>query len=197
MRRLALSAFAACGLGLLTACGSSGGYGFSGTSGNNSIDYVVFTGNSAQTNDFFVTPGGTAPLQINAVGQKGTGPAAVNVPDAAFTWAGRFVNPATDPPSVASYTVGPSPSAAKPCPTQRAGTGGTPAVPIYQQTPSNVGPQATVQGFSVLPAGQPARTVYVAAVPGVTPPYCLVIVATHVGDGVVGTKTVLVTSGVP
>lgn len=194
MRRLALSVFTACGLALLTACGSSGGYGFSSTSGNGSIDSVAFTNGSGQANDFFVTGlGGSAPLQINALGQKGSGPTALIVPDTVFTWAGRFVNPAVDQPPVSTYVVGPVPGAAKPCPALP--VGGTPPVPIYQQNPANLVPP--YPGYSALPPTQAAATVYVGAVPGVTPPYCLVIQATHVGDGVIGAKTVLVTNGTP
>ena len=204
MRRLALSVFTACGLALLTACGSSGGYGFGTTSGNSSIDNVVFTNGSAQTNDFFVTFGGQAPLEINAIGQKGSGPFATIVPDSSFTWSGRFVDPATDPASVASYTIGSVPNASKPCPKVPATT---PAVTIFQQNPANlsVPPYA---GYSPLPSGQPASTVFVGTVGTFTattppvfvpvpPPYCLVIVAKHVGDGVIGSKTVLVTAGQP
>jgi hypothetical protein len=193
MRRLALSVFAVCGLALFTACGSSGGYGFASTSGNGSIDAVVFTTDSAQTNDFFVTADGTAPLQINAVGQKGSGPFATVVADAAFTWAGRFVN-ANDSFATASYLTGPAPAAAKACPDPNKVVGGTPPVPILQQDQNN---PLGVPLFVSLPAAQAARTVYIGAVKGVTPPYCLVIVATHVGDGVLGSKTVLVTAGVP
>ena len=193
MRRLALSVLTACGLALFTACGSTGGYGFASTSGNSSIDNIVFTNGSAQTNDFFVTAGGTSPLQINAVGQKGSGPFAIIVPDAAFTWAGRFVN-TSDSFATASYVTGPAPNAAKACPDPTKVLGGTPPVPILQQDQNN---PLAVPLFVPLAAGQPARTVYIGAVKGVTPPYCLVIVATHVGDGVLGSKTVLVTNGVP
>jgi hypothetical protein len=185
MRRFALSVLTACGLALLTACGSGGGYGFStGTNSNQSIDSVVFSTSSNQTNDFFVTPGGTSPLQVNAVGQKGSGPTALVVPDATFTWAARFVN-ASDPPNVASYLIGPAPGARKPCP---AYAGPTPAVPILQQNLSSP------TGFAPLPSGQAANTVYIGAVPGATPPYCLVLQATHLGDGVQGAVTVVVSS---
>ncbi len=209
MRRLALSVFTACGLALLTACGSSGGYGFATTSGNSSIDNVVFTNGSAQSNNFFVTLGGEAPLQISALGQKGSGPFATVVPDATFTWSGRFVDPSIDSASVASYTTGAVPNASKPCPKVPATT---PAVTIFQQDPTNLS-KPPYAGYSPLPAGQPASTVFVGTVGTFTtslPPvfvpvlpatgatgYCVVIVAKHVGDGVIGTKTVLVTTGQP
>lgn len=200
MRRFALSVITACGFAALTACGSSGGYGFSTSSGNGSIDSVAFTNGSAQTNDFFVTGiGGTAPLEINALGIKGSGPTSVVVPDSTFTWAGRFVGP-NDPFSVASYEVGPTPGAAHACPTPP-NNGATPPVyttppvPIYQQNPASL--SGLYPGYSAMPAGQQAQTVFVGAVAGVAPPYCLVIVATHVGDGVIGSKTVLVTNGTP
>ncbi len=194
MRRLAFAVLTACGFALLTACGSSGGSGFSSTNGNGSIDSIAFTNGSGQVNDFFVTGlGGTAPLQINAIGQKGSGPLAVVVPDAVFTWAGRFVDPTVDTASVASYSVGPAPGTTKPCP--KLPVGGTPAIVVYQQSPSTF--SGLYPGFAALPAAQAAATVYVGAVAGVTPPYCLVILATHVGDGALGSKTVLVTNGTP
>ncbi len=196
MRRLALSVVTACGLALLTACGSSGGYGFSSSSGSNTVDSISFSNGSAQTNDFFVTPGGTKPLEIDALGQKGTGPAALVVPDAVFTWAGRFVNTATDSASVASYGVGPT-GTTKPCPKY---TGPTPAVPILIQNTAST----SVQGYptySVLPAGQASATVFVGSIynagVSIPPPYCLVIQATHVGDGRIGSVTALVTNGTP
>ncbi|GAC1620653.1 MAG: hypothetical protein NVS4B5_12520 [Vulcanimicrobiaceae bacterium] len=201
MRRLALTVVAACGLASLAACGSSGGYGFSSGTGVAPIDTIVFSNGSAQANNFFVTglgPGGvgTAPLQLSALGQRGTGPAAVVVPDQVFTWAGRFVA-ASDTPTTASYQVGAT-GVRKPCPPLPAsGTpvGGTPTVPIYQQdTTSRVPPYLS---YAPLPATQAAATVFVGAVPLVTPPYCLVIVATHPGDNVAGTQTVLVTNGNP
>lgn len=206
MRRLALSVFTVCGLALLTACGTTGGTGFSSNGGNGSIDSVLFTNNSAQTNDFFVQgTGAVAPLQITAIGQKGSGTTALQVPDATFTWAGRFVDPTTDLAANSTYTVGPAPSGSRNCPKLPAG--GTPPVVILQQnppvqpTPVPAGqptPVPTVApAYIPLPATQPSNTVFISAVAGVTPPYCLLIVASHVGDGTIGTKVVLVTNGVP
>lgn len=193
MRRFALSAAAVCGLALLTACGSGGGYGFS-SGGNGSIESVAFTsGLSGQANNFFVAPGGVAPLEVDAIAQKGSGPTALVVPDATFTWGARFVDPAVDG-DLATYQTGPVPNAPKRCgaPSQ------TPAIPIYKQnTASVVGPYA---GYSALPAGQASKTVFIGSVPGVTPAtsgnasYCIVLVATHVGDGVQGSKVIVVSN---
>ncbi len=195
MRRLALSVVTACGLALLTACGSSGGYGFSSSNGSNTVDSIAFSNGSAQANDFFVTPGGSAPLMIAALGYKGTGQAALVVPDAFFTWAGRFVNTATDNATVASYGVGPT-GTTKPCPKF---TGPTPAVPILLQNPASAVPG--YPGYSALPAGQASKEVFVGAVfnagVAIPPPYCLVIDAKPVGGGNVGSVTVIVTNGTP
>ena len=195
MRRLALSVFTACGLALLTACGSGGGYGFS-TSGNStgSVDQVILSAaKNGQANDFFVAPGGTAPLQVDAIGQKGSGPFAVVVPDATFTWSARFINPATDG-ALAIYQVGPAPATPKVC----GAPSSTPAVPILQQSLTSIAPP--YPGFAPLPNTQAARTVYVGAVPGVTPAtpnnptYCLVLNATHVSGGEIGSHVIVVSN---
>ncbi len=191
MRRLALSVFTACGLGLLTACGSGGGYGFSSSgNANGSIDQIVFSAaKNAQTNDFIVAPGGTAPLEVDALGEKGSGPFAVVVPDATFTWAARFVDPAVDSFRVASYLVAAAPGPARPCPKKPSTT---PAIPILQQSLPGVYTTA-------LTASQAARTVFIAAPPGMAAAdnaagYCIVLVAKHVGDGVIGSKTILISN---
>lgn len=198
MRRLALSVFTACGLALLTACGSSGGYGFS-TSGNStgSVDQVILSaGKNGQTNDFFVAPGGTAPLQIDAIGQKGSGPAALIVPDTTFTWAARYVT-ASDPASLTQYQVGPAPASPKSCGIPS----GTPAVTVYQSVIQNGLPHTIP-----LPPSQSARTVFIVPDPTVTfvakdksgaalpSNYCLVVQATHTGDGVIGAHVVVVSN---
>lgn len=190
MRRPALSVLTACGFALLTACGSGGGYGFSG-SGNSkgSIDYVILTaGRNAQTNDFIVAPNGSAPLEVDALGEKGSGPFATVVPDATFTWSARFVDPATDTARVASYNVGPT-ALARPCPKKPSAT---PSIPILQQTPSGL-----VNGQ--LGPSQAARTVFIGAPPNMAAAdtaagYCILLQATHVGDSVIGGVTVLVSN---
>ncbi|GAC1302478.1 MAG: hypothetical protein NVSMB19_11790 [Vulcanimicrobiaceae bacterium] len=192
MRRLALSVFTVCGLALLSACGSGGGYGFSTSdNANGSIDQVVFTaGRNAQANSFIVSPTGNTPLEVDAIGQKGTGPFAVVVPDATFTWAARFVDPTKDNPPVSNYTVGPNASS-KPCPKKPSTT---PAIPILQQTLPGVYPVS-----AALTPSQAARTVFIAAPAGMSAAdnatgYCIVLQATHVGDGKVGAATVLVSN---
>lgn len=196
MRRFALSAAAVCGLALVTACGSGGGYGFSsGGSSNGSIDSVVFTaGANAQANDFFVAPSGTAPLEVDAIGEKGSGPTALVVPNTTFTWAARFVDPATDSPSIVTYQTGTAPNVPKFC----GAASSTPAIPIYQRKIGSA--LAPYPGYVALPAAQAASTVYVGAVPGVSPAtkgnstYCIVLQATHVGDGVIGAKVIVVSN---
>jgi hypothetical protein len=183
MRRLAFSGSAACGLALLTAC--SGGTGF----GNNgsSLSAIVFSSGSGQVNDFFVVPGGTAPVRISAIGVKGT-PGSDYVYGQTFAWTARFVNPTTDPASIATYVTGTAPSTFKTCaapPTVQ------PPVPILVQGPlSDV--TSGFSGYAPLAPTATAATVYAAAVPGVAAPYCLVLTAVHPGDGTTGTVTVVV-----
>lgn len=193
MRRLALSVVTGFGLALLTACGSGGGYGFS-TSGNanGSIDQVVFTsGKNAQADNFLVAPpnGVTQPplLQVDAIGEKGSGPLAIVVPDSTFVWGARFVDPATDPAQVASYHVTAA-GTNKPCPKKPSVT---PAIPILIA--------ATGGQFTPLAAGQAARTVFIGGPSGMAPAdnatgYCIVLNAKHLGDGVQGSVTVLVSN---
>ncbi len=191
MRRLALSVFTACGFALLTACDSGGGYGFStGGNGNGSINQVVFfAGLNGQTNSFFLTPGGTSPLEVSAVGESGSGPFALVVPDATFTWAARFVDPASlADASIATYQVGTT-GVTKPCP-KRPST--TPAIPLYQETPPGI-------YSAILPPSQAAKQVFVRAPDGMAAAdtaagYCILLVAKHVGDGTLGTKTIIVSN---
>jgi hypothetical protein len=183
MRRLALSLVSACGLALLSAC--SGGTGF----GNNgsSLSAIVFSNGSAQVANFFVAPGGTSPLRVAAVGVEST-PGSDLVYGQTFLWAARFVNPLTDPASIATYTTGVSPSTFKTC---AAPPKVEPPVPILVPAPySDV--TSGFAGYTALGPTQPVSTVYVAAVPGVAAPYCLVLTATHPADGTVGTVTVVV-----
>lgn len=198
MRRFALSIAAACGLALLTACGSGGGYGFSsGGSSNGSIDSVVFTaGANGQASDFFAAlTGAVKPLEVDAIGEKGSGPTVLVVPNSTFTWSARFVDPSTDSASLYTYQTGTAPSVPKFCGKPSITTV---AIPIYQQNSASLA--TPFPGYAPLPATQAASTVFVGAVPGVDPgttgnsTYCLLLVATHVGDGVVGTKVVVVSN---
>jgi hypothetical protein len=187
MRRLALSILTACGLAFVTAC--SGGSGFSGSSSSDvPTGVVLYAGEVGQTVGFEVVPAGTSPLLVSAVGYKGGAIDPNVVVDSTFTWAARYVNPLTDPPSVATYTVGTAPSSFKSCPAVPAIT---PAVPILQYGGS--GTESTLYpGFTIMPASQSATQVYLGSVPGVTAPYCLVIQATSVNGGVIGAHTVIV-----
>lgn len=192
MRRLVISVATACGLALLTAC-SGGGYGFStGGNANGSIDQIVFSaGTNAQADSFLVVPQTalvpTAYLEVSALGQKGSGVSAVVVPDATFTWGARFVDPATDPLSVASYQVGTN-GTKKPCPKKPSTT---PAIPIYIK--------GTNLQYTALAPGQSARVVEVPGPAGMSAldnatGFCIVLNATHLGDGVQGSQTILVSN---
>jgi hypothetical protein len=148
----------------------------------------MYAGASGQVNDFEVAPGGYSPLLISAVAYYGGTNNPNIVPNATFTWAGRFVNPLTDPTSISTYKVGPAPSGFKSCPAKPAVT---PAVPILQQGGSGVA-STLYPGFTIMTAAQTATEVFVGPVPGVTAPYCLLIQATSVPSGVIGAHTVIV-----
>jgi hypothetical protein len=189
MRRLAISVCTVVGLALLSAC--SGGTGFGNGTGSSKLTSVVFsTGSSGEVSDFFLAPGAISPLQISATGENGTGPSAEIVYGQSFIWTARFVNPKTDPPSIATYTTGTVPSTFKACPSPPAVQ---PAVPIL--IPGTVaGVSSGYVGYTPLPASQAASTVYVGSVPGAAAPYCLVLTAIHQSDGVSGTVTVVVSN---
>jgi hypothetical protein len=181
MRRLALSVLTACGLALLTAC--SAGTGLSTSGNGNNPTFVEFTNGSGQANDFTVSAAGVSQygpplLQINALAAKTNGPATIFLPDRAFLWAARFVNPATDPPSVAQVLAGPVPNGFTACPAKPAAT---PAVPLLWVPPGSFTP--------ALVSGNEPATIYVAIPAGPTPPYCLAIQATDVQSGVIGSVT--------
>ena len=186
--RLALSMLTACGLAaLLAGCGS----GFAGGNVTTVPSVVVLTeGPSGNTNDFFVAPGGDAPLGVSAIAYTGGGVNPAIVPDELFTWAARYVNPLTDPPSIATYTVGPTPNGFKTCPAMPTFL---PPVPILQQHGTGT-PSTLYAGYTVMPANQAAVQVFIGAVPGVTAPYCLVIQATSVTGAVIGAHNVVVSS---
>jgi hypothetical protein len=185
MRRLALSVLTACGLALLSACSGGTGLGNSGTS----ISNVVFMNGSSQVNDFFVAPGGIAPISVDAVGVTGTGSLQDIVYGQSFTWTARFINPKTDPPSIATYTTGVAPATFKTCGTPAS----TPPVSLLEKAAASSSAYG-YPGYGLLPATQSAASVYVGAVPGVSAPYCLLITAIHPGDNVSGTVTVVVSS---
>jgi hypothetical protein len=181
------------GFGLLTGCGA--GSGFSSGSSNGSITGVAFTNGSGQADNFFVTPGGLAPLQVNAVGFNGSGPTPQYVPGVTFTWGARYVDPTLDPPSVADYAVGSSsgsqPTSFKVCPAKPAVLL---AIPILV---SGGGGTASTEypGYSVLGANQPASSVYVGTVPDQTAKaYCIRLEATPTTGGSNGGVTVVVSS---
>jgi len=192
MRRLALNALTACALAFLSAC--SGGTGFGNT--GSTIDSIVFSNGSGQVNDFFVAPGGNAPVAISGIGVQGSSTRNI-VFGQTFTWRARLVNPLVDPASIATYTTGVSPATFKTCgqpsATVLAAALTTPPTIVLTPAAGSVHTNGYA-GYAALPATQLASTVYVGAVPGVPAPYCLLVTATHPSDGVVGTVTVVVSS---
>jgi hypothetical protein len=186
MRRLALPILTICGLALLTSCSGGSGLAF-GSSTTSPTVVVLYAGTNGQTNDFFLAPGGSAPLAVSAVGYTGSGVSPNYVVDATFTWAARYVNPLTDPPNVSTVTVGPAPNGFKTCPAIPAST---PPVPILVQ--GGTGAASAFAGYTLLPATTAATQVFLEAVPTVAAPYCLVIDATSVNGGVVGSHTVYI-----
>jgi hypothetical protein len=202
-------------MALLSAC-SSGGYAFS-SSGAHNIDRIVFTNGSGQTNDFFVAPLGSTPLQVNAVAYKGSGQFSNVVPDATFTWSAAFA------PAGTTYSKGGSPSGAGECGAPAAiipqyytilTQATVPGPPVPEPSggvaipPSGGDASPQYSGYNLLPSSQSATTVYVGPpldptkIPAVVPEgfatgstsYCLFLVATHVGDGVQGSVTVVVSN---
>ncbi len=215
MRRLSLTLIASCGVALLSAC-ASGGYAFNGTNGGGNIDSVVFTNGSGQVNDFYVSPNGNTPIQVNAVGFRGTGQGALVVPDATFTWAAAFAKPGTP------YFKGPSPSGNGECGTpaqtppqyytiliQGAGSGPVPDASGGMGVPPSGGQTSPMYpGYELINNFQATPTVYVSppldptklpvVVPvgyeGTSTNYCVRLVATHIGDGRQGSINVVVSN---
>jgi hypothetical protein len=170
MRRLSLTLIASCGIALLSAC-NGGGYAFTGTNSANTVDSVAWYNGSGQVNDFFVSPNGSSPIEINAVAQKGTGSQTQVVPDVKFTWEVGFA------PVGTTYLKSASPSGV--------GTCGTPANPnvafyysLLYQDAATTGPvpspsadmgvppvpgQASPQypGYGILATQQAASTIFV------------------------------------
>jgi hypothetical protein len=208
MRRLSLTLIASCGIAMLTAC--SGGFAFNGANGNGNITTIVFTNGSGQTNDFFVAPTGNTPLQVNAIAYKGTGSGSTVVPDAEFTWAASFSKPGT------TYTKGPSPSGSSTCGTpgqivpqyytilvQGPGSGPVPSPSSGQGVAPAAGEDSpNYLGYSLIAPFQATSTVFISPpldptkLPEIVPisgtNYCLQLDATHVGDGVKGSVTIVV-----
>jgi len=114
MRRLALSLVALCGLTLLAAC--SGGTDLSGSnSSSTSIGRITFTNGSAQADDFFVSPTGNAPIEINGIAYE-TQFSNLIVPNVQFTWSAVYA------PAGTPYPRGPAPNGNGTCGTPAATT---------------------------------------------------------------------------
>jgi len=185
MRRLALSVLAAFGLTSLVACGT----GFTGGTSTESAAVVEFMNGSGQLNTFSVSPTGSVPLEVNGLATSAAGDI---IPSQTFTWAARFVNPLTDPLSIASYPTGNppnQPTSFKLCPSIPTTT---PAIPILQQGGSGT-PAAQYPGFTDLESTQAQPTIFIGAVPGVSAAsYCILLQATDVANGRIGSVTVFI-----
>lgn len=100
MRRIALTLVLACGASVLAAC--SGGTGLSSGS-SSSIAQITFTNGSAQADDFFVSPTGNAPLELNGIAYQ-SGFNHLIVPGVQFTWSATYA------PVGTPYLRGPQPN---------------------------------------------------------------------------------------
>ena len=196
MRRLVLSLAVACASAVLSACAGSGGYVFNGTNGGK-IDHVVFSAGNASPGIFKLAPIAGAVLPIVAIGTKGSQNAVV--PDQTFVWSASIASGGQPYGNSVSGVSGT-------CPTPVAGTiinQDAVTSPLALRFPSAGGaligststgsPNPTTSLDPYDPARQ-SDTVIVVPVAGQAPPYCLTVAAKHLGDGVLGTVTVLVSN---
>jgi hypothetical protein len=217
MRRLTLALIAMCSIPVLSSCGS-GGYAFQGSGGK--ITSIKFFSSSGQVNDYFLSPSGTAPLTISAQGYNGTGTFSNVVPDTTFTWAVSYA-PADTTFSIGASPNGTGVCGApsnlaplyytllEPATTSGAGAAVPTPDPVLGPIPPTGGDRSPqFSGYNILSSTQAATSVYVAppidptkipAIVPITPAgtatnYCLFVVATHVGDGVQGSVTVVVSN---
>jgi hypothetical protein len=177
-------------------CGG-GGYGFQSNNNAGSIDGIVFSNGSGQTNVFAVSPtgpsagpGAPGPLiQINATGVRGS--LKTLVPDTSFTWDAAF-----NLDTAVMYTsnaAGLKKQCGLPVPT----SGITlPDISPFSSTPV-LYYQAPGGGYAPLAPDQIVSTVYVTPPIGVTDAvgytnYCIIVTA--VGDGATATLPVVVTN---
>ena len=187
MRGFVLS-LAVVGTVATTACGSSGGTGFSsGASSPSSVDQIVISSQTGQANFFFLAPGGTnVPIALTAVAQNGGGVTALAANTSGFTWNARVVDPTTDPAAYWQYTTTTVPN-------------GT-----VRSCPSISSPPPAGISFANLPLersdGTPLRSgtkttaVKYAATPGLAPPYCVLVTATYGAGAGFGAVTIVVAS---
>jgi len=176
MRRLVLSLLATSSLALLTACGQ-GGTAFGGGSSGNASSIVFSTGGT--TGVFSVRAG--FPIVMSATAVAGIENVVTTNQSFAFSWG--FA------PSGTLYNNG-SVSGAQQSACAAPPVGFTvPQVSILSNAGSNfvtVTPPGTVAGYG---AGTTLGGSATAAAP-----YCVVLIATHQGDGVKGRAVILVTT---
>ncbi len=222
--RLALRLLAACSIALLAACSGSGGYGFNGatTTGNsNNIQSIQFygTGNAEGVFKLLSPPGYSitntsvaTPISVTATGYTGGGTVAVIVPDTVYTWSIGYTyapttyqgtgagavstcpaKPAAPLPGLSSLGVVTPIGSAAPStfdilqlPTNVSGNGGTGTGVAYGST--------SFSSYAAVSPNAATQTIYVDPVPGAAAPYCLLLVATHTGDGKQGTQVIYVTT---
>jgi len=196
MRRLVLSLAAVCASAMLSACAGSGGYVFNNTNGGK-IDRVIFSAGNAAPGIFKLAPNAGAFLPIVAVGGKGSQNSIV--PDQTFVWSASI--------APAGLTYGNAVNGATgTCPAPVAGTiisQGAVTSPLALRFPAANGAYtgSTATGgvnpttnFDPYDPARQSDTVIVVPVAGQLPPYCLVVQATHSGDGVFGTQVVFVSN---
>jgi hypothetical protein len=171
MRRLLLSLLAASSLALLTACGQ-GGTAFGGGSSGNATS-VVFTTGQGTSGVFFVRAG--FPIIMSATAVAGTENVVTTNQNFAFSWGFAPAGTLYNNGSVSGATQ--SACAAPP--------GG------YTGTPANILSDAGANFVTVTPPGSVLG--YGAGTTGSTP-YCIVLIATHQGDGIKGRAVILVTT---
>jgi hypothetical protein len=143
-----------------------------------------------------VSPTGTTPLEVNAIGVNGSGPNPQYAPDATFTWGARYIDPTVDPANIASYltgsTSGSSPTGSKPCPAIPATL---PTIPIL--IPGGTGTKSSIYpGYTLLPSTQASKSVYIGAIPGISTSksFCIRLEAAPVSGGSGGGVTVLISN---
>ena len=177
MRRLFLSVLVAGSFAFLAACSGQGGYGFSsGGTNNSNVDRINFSNGSGALVGVMILAPGTGTLQLNATGVKGS--QSVVVPDALFTWSAAVA------PNTAVYQTNQN-GVTKACPTPS----GTPAVPIFVGNVLTSTGQGGATARNIPYDGRATNTIFVGSPAlGVTPPYCIQVVATssnNVQGGVV------------
>jgi len=193
MRRLVLSLAVVCASAVFSACSGSGGYAFNSTN-SGKIDRVVFSAGNAAGGIFKLAANPTQPLQIAAIGTKGSQNAIV--PDATFTWSASLASGGQMYGNNINGATGTCPvPAAGSIINQGAVT--SPIVLRFQTTSATTGSTGTgtpniASNLAPYDPAFQSDSVFVIPLNNVPAPYCLTIQATHASDGVFGTQVVFV-----